>query len=193
MSSEREPVHAVLVTGNPHKVEELAVALRGWRVEGLRLADEPEESGISYAANARIKARAGRAEAPADAWVLGEDSGIEARALDGAPGVRSARWDADGVARMLRELDGADDRRARYVCAIVALGPDGDELEVEGVLEGAIADERRGEEGFGYDPIFVPMGETRTVAELGDAWKAGASHRARAAAALATAIRQRAG
>ncbi len=125
--------------------------------------------------------------------MLGEDSGIEASALDGAPGVRSARWDADGVARMLRELDGADDRRARYVCAIVALGPDGDEIVAEGVLDGAIAHERRGDQGFGYDPIFVPVGEERTVAELGDAWKARSSHRARAAAALATAIRQRAG
>jgi XTP/dITP diphosphohydrolase len=186
-------VHVVLVTGNPHKVDELAAALPAWHVDGLQLEREPHESGDVYAANARIKALAGRAGAPATAWVVGEDSGIEARALDGAPGIRSARWDDDGVARMLRELDGADDRRARYVCSIVALGPAGEEVSVEGVLEGVVADEASGDEGFGYDPIFVPLGQTRTVAELGDAWKARNSHRARAAAALAEALTARVG
>jgi XTP/dITP diphosphohydrolase len=181
-------VHLALVTGNAHKVVELAAALPGWRVEGLRLAEEPAEHGASYAENARIKALAGRSHAPEGAWVAGEDSGIEAIALGGRPGVHSARWDADGVGRMLRELAGAHDRRARYVCALVALSPDGDEVAVEGTLEGVVAWEARGSEGFGYDPIFVPEGEERTVAELGDAWKRAHSHRARAAAALASAL-----
>lgn len=178
----------MLVTGNAHKVVELASALPGWRVEGLRLAEEPAEHGASYAENARIKALAGRDHAPEGAWVVGEDSGIEAAALGGRPGVHSARWDADGVERMLLELAGARDRRARYVCAIVALSPDGDEVAVEGTLEGVVAPEARGSEGFGYDPIFVPDGEERTVAELGDTWKRAHSHRARAAAALASAL-----
>lgn len=90
------------------------------------------------------------------------------------------------VERLLRELEGTrgDGRRARYVCELVALSPDGEELRGTGVLEGRIVDEPRGSEGFGFDPIFVPDGEEKTVAELGDEWKAGNSHRARAAAAL---------
>ena len=101
-----------------------------------------------------------------------------------SPGIASARWAADGVAQLLVELDGVDDRRARYVCELVALGPGGEERRGTGILEGTIATERRGDEGFGYDPIFVPAGEERTVAELGNDWKRANSHRARAAAAL---------
>ncbi len=185
-------MRVVLVTGNAHKVAELGHALPGWQVEGLRLPDEPPETGATYADNARIKARAGRVVAPADAWVVGEDSGIEASALGGAPGVRSARWaDGDPVGRMLEALDGREERRARYVCSIVALGPAGEELVVEGTLEGSIALEPRGGEGFGFDPVFVPHGEERTVAELGATWKAERSHRAQAAAALAGALAPR--
>ena len=124
--------------------------------------------------------------------MLGEDSGIELAALGGRPGVHSARWDDDGVARALRELDGRDDRRARYVCELVGLGPDRAEVRGTGILDGTIAQERRGTEGFGYDPIFVPTGERRTVAELGDVWKRGNSHRARAARALLHALPARA-
>jgi XTP/dITP diphosphohydrolase len=121
--------------------------------------------------------------------VLGEDSGIEVAALGGAPGVASARWAADGVAELLARLEGVDDRRARYVCTLVAIAPGGEEVVVVvGTLEGAVAREQRGSEGFGYDPIFVPDGEARTVAELGNAWKRGHSHRARAAAALRAAL-----
>jgi len=120
--------------------------------------------------------------------VLGEDSGIEVAALDGRPGVRSARWAAEPVAALLAQLAGVDDRRARYVCDLVAISPEGEELGAQGTLEGAIALEPRGSEGFGYDPIFVPAGEERTVAELGNAWKRAHSHRARAAAALKAAL-----
>jgi XTP/dITP diphosphohydrolase len=88
---------------------------------------------------------------------------------------------------MLEVLDGVTDRRARYVCELVALSPEGSEHRGTGILEGSIATERRGDEGFGYDPIFVPEGEERTVAELGNDWKRQSSHRARAAAALAEA------
>lgn len=181
-------MHLVLVTGNAHKVEELAAALPGHTVERLALAAEPAENGARYVDNARIKALAGRPVAPAGAWVVGEDSGIEVAALGGAPGIQSARWADDGVARLLQELGGEQGRTARYVCVIVASGPSGDELVAEGTLDGAIAEAPRGLEGFGYDPIFVPRGETLTVAELGDAWKRIHSHRARAADALRRAL-----
>jgi XTP/dITP diphosphohydrolase len=121
--------------------------------------------------------------------MLGEDSGIEAAGLGGAPGVRSARFAAgDPVGALLAALDGVPDRRARYVSELVALSPAGDEHRGTGVLAGAIAAEPRGAQGFGYDPIFVPEGEERTVAELGDAWKREHSHRARAARALRASV-----
>jgi XTP/dITP diphosphohydrolase len=130
------------------------------------------------------KARYGREVGPPGDWTLGEDSGIEVAALGGRPGIHSARWAADPIAELLRALEGAEDRRARYVCALVAISPEGTELHGAGTLEGRIAPEPRGTEGFGYDPIFVPDREERTVAELGDAWKERNSHRARAAASL---------
>ncbi len=107
-------------------------------------------------------------------------------ALEGAPGVETARW-AQGrhVERILEALAGQEDRRARYVCELVAIAPDGRELRATGTLEGRIAEEPRGSAGFGFDPVFVPDGEERTVAELGNEWKAANSHRALAAKALA--------
>jgi XTP/dITP diphosphohydrolase len=178
----------VLASGNPHKLEELRRALPEWEITALGRDDTPPETGATYRDNARIKALHARAHAPSDAWVVGEDSGIEVAALGGRPGVASARWADDGVARLLAELAGRAERRARYVCSIVALAPDGAEVAVEGTLEGTITDGPRGDEGFGYDPVFVPDGETRTVAELGNAWKQRHSHRARAAASLAAAL-----
>jgi XTP/dITP diphosphohydrolase len=177
-------VVATLASGNEHKLDELRAALPQWELSLLRGVDLPPETGSTYHENARTKARAGAAAAASGIWALGEDSGIEVAALGGRPGIASARWADDGVARLLQELDGVEDRRARYVCELVAVSPEGDELRGTGVLEGRIADERRGSEGFGYDPIFVPEQEQRTVAELGDAWKRQHSHRARAAHAL---------
>jgi XTP/dITP diphosphohydrolase len=112
-------------------------------------------------------------------------------ALGGAPGIRSARYAPEGlpaVERLLRELGDAEDRRARYVCELVLLGSDGSELRGTGTLAGSISTAPRGSEGFGYDPVFVPEGKTQTVAELGNAWKAENSHRARAARALVAEI-----
>jgi XTP/dITP diphosphohydrolase len=125
---------------------------------------------------------------PAEAWMLGEDSGLEVEALGGAPGIRSARYapGEDANAKLLDELRGVEGeaRRARYVCELVLIGPEGQELRGTGIFEGRIAEEPLGTEGFGYDPVFIPEGEVQTVAELGDDWKSGHSHRARAAAAL---------
>ena len=179
----------VLASQNPHKLEELRRALPGVEVTALGRDDPPAEDGETFEENARIKARFARAHADPGAWALGEDSGIEATALDGRPGVHTARWAAgDPVRRMLAALDGLDERRARYVCVLVALAPDGREVVARGTLEGAIAGSAAGVEGFGFDPVFVPVGETATVAQLGDAWKRTHSHRARAAAALAAAL-----
>jgi XTP/dITP diphosphohydrolase len=184
-----EAVKALLASGNAHKLEELRAALPGWELELLGVGGFPPEEGETYYENALGKARFGRgATGDPGAWVLGEDSGIEVAALGGRPGVASARWAEDGVAQLLAELQGVADRRARYVCELVALAPDGTERRGTGILDGEVSTERRGEEGFGYDPIFIPAGEERTVAELGNAWKRANSHRARAAAALRAAM-----
>jgi non-canonical purine NTP pyrophosphatase (RdgB/HAM1 family) len=178
----------VLASRNPNKLRELRQALPDWEIEGLDVATEPVEDGATFLENARIKAQHGRHYAPAGAWVAGDDSGIEVEALGGRPGVESARWARDPVERLLAELDSATDRRARYVCELVAIGPEGTELRATGTLEGEVALEPRGREGFGYDPIFVPLGKTQTVAELGDDWKSEHSHRARAGRGLADAL-----
>ncbi|HET7744714.1 MAG TPA: non-canonical purine NTP pyrophosphatase [Gaiellaceae bacterium] len=175
----------LLASKNPNKLHELRQALPEWNIELLDADEEPVEDGETFLENARIKARHGRERAPAGSWVAGEDSGIEVRALGGAPGVHSARWTSEPVARLLSVLDGVEDRRARYVCELVAVSPAGDELRATGTLEGEVALEPRGNEGFGYDPVFVPLGESLTVAELGNAWKSAHSHRAKAARSLA--------
>ena len=179
---------ALLASSNPHKAEELARSLPGWKV-GVLGVELPPETGSSYYENARAKAEFARS-LRRDAWILGEDSGIEVEGLGGRPGIHSARWAAEPVSALLAELRGVDGdgRRARYVCELVCVSPEGSELRGTGTLEGRIAEEPRGDEGFGYDPIFVPEAETQTVAELGNAWKAEHSHRARAARALTAAI-----
>lgn len=180
---------ARLASGNAHKLDELRAALPGWELELLGAGVAfPPETGRTYRENAREKARFGRTLAPRNEWVLGEDSGIEVAALGGRPGIASARWAEDGVAALLDVLRGVEDRRARYVCELVGVSPEGKELRGTGILEGRVAEERRGSEGFGYDPIFVPEGEERTVAELGNEWKSQSSHRARAARAFAKAV-----
>jgi XTP/dITP diphosphohydrolase len=180
------PVKARLASKNPKKLRELRAALPGWEIDLLDADDYPSEDGETYRDNATIKARFGRTVAPADAWVLGEDSGIEVDALRGGPGPESARWAKGREAEKLLEVLGdAEDRRAHYVCELVAIAPDGRELEARGELHGTIARELRGTAGFGFDPVFVPEGERLTVAELGDEVKATISHRARAARALA--------
>jgi XTP/dITP diphosphohydrolase len=183
-------VRLVLASRNENKLRELRRALPTWKIALLDAPREPVEDGATFLDNARIKARHGRTHADPQDWVAGEDSGIEVVALGGRPGVESARWAVDGVVRLLAELEGIEDRRARYVCELSVLAPGGAEVRGSGTLEGEIAHEPRGSEGFGYDPIFVPLGESQTVAELGDAWKAQNSHRGRAARQLAEALPQ---
>jgi XTP/dITP diphosphohydrolase len=176
---------AVLCSRNPHKARELERLLPGWTIEPLDREDYPPETGATYYENAALKAVFGREHEAG--WVLAEDSGLEVARLGGRPGVLSARYAPEGapaVAKLLGELEGVEQRAARYVSELVLLAPDGRELRGTGTLEGRIAYEPAGSEGFGYDPVFVPDGEERTVAELGDGWKAENSHRARAAQAL---------
>jgi XTP/dITP diphosphohydrolase len=177
-------LEATVCSGNPHKLEEFSVLFPDWELQLLTGAEFPDEDGDTYLENARIKARHGRAVGPPERWMLADDSGIELAALAGAPGVVTARWsDGDHVAKALAAVEGKD-RRARYVCELVAISPEGPELRGTGVLDGTIAHGPAGSEGFGFDPVFVPLGEARTVAELGDSWKAKHSHRALAAQAL---------
>jgi XTP/dITP diphosphohydrolase len=182
-------IRAAVCTANPHKLQEFRVLFPDWELELLGDVEYPPEDGATFLDNARIKARYGRLVGPPAAWMLADDSGIEVAALGGGPGVQTARWAGDRhVERLLAALDGRDDRAARYVCELVAIDPERRETRGTGVLEGAVAGAPAGDEGFGFDPIFVPRGETRTVAELGDAWKAEHSHRALAARALRDAV-----
>lgn len=177
----------VLATGNAHKVAEVQAILgAGWSVE----ARDPdvEETGATFEANALIKARA--VAAASGELAVADDSGIEIDALDGGPGIRSARWadEGDWIPKVLRLLDGVppDGRGCRYVCAAAAVWPDGREDVVRGTVEGRVPDAPRGEGGFGYDPIMVPTeGDGRTFAEMPDADKHALSHRGRAFRALA--------
>jgi XTP/dITP diphosphohydrolase len=189
-------VRATLVSKNRHKAKELAVLLPGWSVEPIDVPELPDETGSTFYENARAKAAFGRDVEGGETWTIGEDSGLEVEGLGGRPGIRSARFagpgatDEENVTKLLAALDGltGSGRGARYVSELVCLAPTGEEYRGRATLEGRIAEERRGSEGFGYDPVFVPDGEERTVAELGDAWKARHSHRAGAAAALRQAV-----
>jgi XTP/dITP diphosphohydrolase len=185
----------VVATFNRHKAAELHALLALPGVALVPLADwpgatSPEEHGATLLENARIKARA--AVALTGLPAIADDTGLEVDALGGRPGVHAARYagpDAtyeENVAKLLRELAGipAAKRTARFRTVCVAAWPDGHELDAEGALEGVIVEPPRGANGFGYDPVFVPAGGTRTYAELTDAEKNAMSHRARAVKAL---------
>ena len=184
-------IKLVLATANRDKAKELAALLEGFDVVP-RPAELPdlEETEDTLEGNARLKAAAVMAATGEPA--VADDTGLEVDALGGRPGVFAARYAgpgatyADNVAKLLGELEGVppEGRRARFHTVAVALFPDGREIIAEGWVQGTVANGPRGEGGFGYDPVFVPAGETRTVAELGDAWKSSHSHRAQAARAL---------
>ena len=179
------PARLVLATRNAHKLREFQRLLPDAPLEPLPDAVElPPETGETFAENALIKARAA-AEATGAA-AIADDSGIEAEALDGRPGVRSARYagesasDADNLDRLRAEVPPGSG--LRYVCAVAYVEPGGEPLMVEGTCEGRMAEAPRGAGGFGYDPVFVPVdGDgARTMAELSDAEKDRISHRGRA-------------
>lgn len=174
-------------SANPHKVAEIEDLMRGVVDLQPRPHDLPDvdENADTLVDNARLKARA-----VCDATglpALADDTGLEVAALDGAPGVRTARFageppnDANNRAKLLRDLAGAADRSARFRTVAILVFPDGRELVAEGTCDGVIADAERGERGFGYDPVFVPReGDGRTFAEMTIADKHALSHRGRA-------------
>ncbi len=181
----------VLASRNAHKVRELGPLLAP--NELVALPDDVElgpEEGATFAENALAKARA--AAAATGQASVGDDSGIEAAALDGAPGIRSARYagerasDQENLAKLLAEVPADGDTRVAYVCALAMVHPGGDEVVVEGRCEGRLTHDPRGGGGFGYDPAFVPddLSDGRTMAELEQAEKDAISHRGRAARAL---------
>ena len=182
---------ARLASHNEHKARELQRLMPGWAIELLDAGEFPPEVGATYYENARAKAEFGRGLAEPDAWVFGEDSGIEVEGLGGGPGIESARsGGADPVGWLLEQLVDVEGegRRARYVCELVGVSSGGAEVRGTGTLSGQISAEPRGSEGFGYDPVFIPEGNEQTVAELGNEWKAQHSHRARAAKAFLAAV-----
>jgi XTP/dITP diphosphohydrolase len=185
-------IGATFASTNPGKLRELRALLPDWEIEPFT-GSLPEETGATFYENARVKAASAHEEGR---WTLGEDSGLEVDGLGGDPGIRSSRYagmdatDEENVLKLLEALAGAEGgaRHAQYVSELVCVTPDGAELRGRGTLEGTIARDARGSEGFGYDPVFVPEGEDRTVAELGNAWKLEHSHRAEAARALLAAL-----
>jgi XTP/dITP diphosphohydrolase len=183
----------VVASANAHKVEELRALFANAPVAlepRPASVPVPEETGTTFLANARLKARA-LAQATGRV-VLADDSGLEVDALGGEPGVRSARYagegagDADNNARLLKQLEGihGPNRRARFRCVLALVAPDGKEVTAEGRIEGFVRTEPAGGGGFGYDPLFTPEGDTRSLAEYAAAEKNAVSHRGRAAQKL---------
>ena len=184
----------VVASKNPDKITEIEqllepLGLAGEVVRGLDWADI-EETGATLEENALLK---GRSVAEATGLpALADDTGLEVDALDGAPGVQTARYagpDAtyeNNVVRLLSVMSGESNRSARFRTVVALVMPDGSEVVAEGVVEGSITDSPRGEGGFGYDPVFEVNGQT--LAEMGDGRKNEISHRARAMQALGAAL-----
>ena len=185
----------VVATHNPGKRVELAALLAPFGVAVVGAAElglpEPEETGDTFVANAELKARAAAHAAKLPA--LADDSGLAVTALDGAPGIYSARWAgpskdfAAAMQRVERELGDNGDRSAKFVCALTLAWPDHHVENFVGEVEGSLVFPPRGKNGFGYDPIFLPTGGTQTFGEMEPAAKHAISHRARAFAQLTSA------
>ncbi|MCP9927400.1 RdgB/HAM1 family non-canonical purine NTP pyrophosphatase [Cyanobium sp. CH-040] len=182
------PPTLVIASGNPGKVREFGALLAdlGLRVQPQPEGLEVEETGTTFAANARLKAAA--AARATGCWALADDSGLSVTALGGAPGVHSARYgasDAARIDRLLRELAGSCDRSARFTAALALADPGGAvRLEVEGICPGTILEVPRGGGGFGYDPVFFVPEAGLSFAEMAPAQKAVLGHRGRAFALL---------
>ena len=178
----------IIATRNAHKTSEIR-AMIGDRFEVLDVTSFPEcpeieETGATFLENSRLKAEG--ISRVIDGWVLSDDSGLEVDALGGAPGVWSSSFGGEegnhalNNARLLSEMEGKADRRARFRCTMVLAQGGKEVAHFSGTVEGTIIADARGAKGFGYDPLFVPEGHAATFAELGDEVKNSLSHRARA-------------
>lgn len=190
----------IAATGNANKLREISEIFTPLGFEVVSQADagfdiEVEETGSTFAKNALIKARA--VAMLCDDYVIADDSGLCVDALGGRPGVLSARYagdgasDSDKINKLLGELDGEANRRAKFVCAIAFIYPDSREIVTQGEVSGMILKEPRGENGFGYDPVFFSDELSKTFAQASNEEKNSVSHRARALAALYDELRGR--
>ncbi|MCC2679117.1 MAG: hypothetical protein K0R29_1693 [Pseudobdellovibrio sp.] len=184
-----------IATGNKGKLEEYKLTLgKVPEFQVYSQADLPHftpkpEDGATFLDNARIKARSVKA-LKSEHWVLGEDAGLEVEGLNNLPGVHTARYagpnarDSENVAKLLKmvQIRTAANRKAQFKCVTVVLTPENEEWVFEGTLKGNISTKVAGTLGFGYDPVFIPEGETKTLAELGPGYKIQKSHRAQALA-----------
>ena len=178
----------VIASHNPGKVREIGELLAPWEIEVVSATElnlpEPEETGDTFVANAKLKADAAAFAAQLPA--LADDSGLEVSALGGAPGIYSARWggaakDFDAaMARVNAEIGDNPDRRGRFVCALALTWPDGHSEIFEGDVRGELVWPPRGDQGFGYDPMFLADGDEGTYGEIDAAEKHEKSHRAAA-------------
>ncbi|NDJ21193.1 RdgB/HAM1 family non-canonical purine NTP pyrophosphatase [Nostoc sp. B(2019)] len=178
----------VVATGNPGKLREMQAYLEnsGWELTLKPEELEIEETGDTFTANACLKAS--QVAQVTGQWAIADDSGLQVDALDGAPGVYSARYgktDSERIARVLRELGDAENRQAQFVCVVAIARPDGAiVLQAEGICRGEILHAPRGNSGFGYDPIFYVPEKLLTFAEMTRELKRSISHRGKAFAAL---------
>lgn len=178
----------VLATHNPGKVVEIAALVKPFGIEVVSAGEldlpEPEETETTFEGNARLKAHAAAKASGLPA--LADDSGLSVGALDGAPGIYSARWAGPtkdfGIAmdRVRAELGDNPSRDAMFICALTLAWPDGHDETFLGTITGALTFPAKGEQGFGYDPIFVPTGFSQTFGEMDPAKKHAMSHRAHA-------------
>ena len=180
-----------VATTNQGKLNEFRNLLNGMAeihsISELKVYAVPKETGKTFEENARIKARTLKAVKPGE-WVVADDSGLEVEGLGGLPGIHSARYagerasDSENTAKLLKmvQIRTPQNRNAQFRCVLVVFSPEGKETVIEGVVNGTIATVVKGQVGFGYDPVFIPEGQTKTYAELGASIKNQASHRARA-------------
>ncbi len=182
-----------IATGNKGKLSEYKLLLR--EVADLKVFSQGDipsftprpEDGKTFEDNARIKAKSLRA-VKNNVWVLGEDAGLVVEGLNGLPGIHSARYagpkasDSENVSKLLKmtALKPMSNRNAKFVCTTVVYSPTGEEWVFHGEMKGTLATKPSGLHGFGYDPVFIPEGQTKTLAEIGDGFKTQHSHRAQA-------------
>ncbi len=185
-----------IATGNKGKLSEFKLllnkefasvdgGLKIFSIADLPTYSPPPDNGQTFEDNARIKAKSLRAMKPGT-WIIADDSGLEVDALGNLPGIHSARYagpkaaDSENTAKLLKmmQIRAGANRKAQFRCCLVVYSPTGEEMIFNGLLKGDIAKNTAGQHGFGYDPVFVPTGETKTLAELGSGYKSTHSHRA---------------